>query len=570
MSARSKKIMDMAMKIRTDDNSIYPDTSDKSSCGEEKIDLNEALKYDVLIDMRTLYSSNCDNLPQETNTPAESMDDNGNQIQSDYFFSQENDQNLYDGLVDFAFDNSISSHSESFHINESTCTNIQELICWNQDREKTEALRDCDKPIVDYSDTSDTSAICEDDLLTETQLRTDYRSDQLQTPTDTLMTVPSPGSNHSDIEENMSQYDDSSDSSRFNSSTSSNEEPFEGKKRRKAPNKSQMNKKRRTSGRKYLDYKNELLEKKKVLPNPCRGKNCVNHCNTFREEERTNLFSLFWKLESFTEKRSYINGCVNVVPVKRKRAHESSRHSLTYQYFFMKNEVQKRVCLQFYLKTLNISQKLVRIAIRGKIQENLDKRGQTEPRHKLTPEQMDEFHNFIKSLPKVPSHYCRNSSSKLYLPADIKNMSNLHRMYSNKIREKNSTPLKISSFKKFFKRDYNIGIHVPRKDKCSQCVRFENMLDSDKTEKDREEFLKHQKDKDRAKELFLSEQNRSSQHGYLVVSFDLQKVLATPKGASMLYGFSRKYAVYNFTVYESKTKNGYCYLWGEKDGKWGK
>lgn len=31
----------------------------------------------------------------------------------------------------------------------------------------------------------------------------------------------------------------------------------------------------------------------------------------------------------------------------------------------------------------------------------------------------------------------------------------------------------------------------------------------------------------------------------------------------------RKLAVYNFTIHESATKNGYCYLWDETEGKWG-
>lgn len=34
----------------------------------------------------------------------------------------------------------------------------------------------------------------------------------------------------------------------------------------------------------------------------------------------------------------------------------------------------------------------------------------------------------------------------------------------------------------------------------------------------------------------------------------------------MLLYYSRKYAVYCFTVYESITQNGYCYIWGESDG----
>nr|CAI5822717.1 unnamed protein product [Callosobruchus analis] len=130
-------------------------------------------------------------------------------------------------------------------------------------------------------------------------------------------------------------------------------------------------------------------------------------------------------------------------------------------------------------------------------------------------------------------------------------------------------PLGISIFKRYFKRDYNIGIHVPRKDKCIHCERFKNIPDNKKTDEDRNNYSIHQKDKNDAKELFLAEQSRSSDNGFIVVSFDLQKVLGTPQGPSMTFGFSRKYAVYNFTIYESKTQNGYCYIWGEKDGKRG-
>ncbi|KAF2888596.1 hypothetical protein ILUMI_17577 [Ignelater luminosus] len=142
-------------------------------------------------------------------------------------------------------------------------------------------------------------------------------------------------------------------------------------------------------------------------------------------------------------------------------------------------------------------------------------------------------------------------------------------MYYLRLQEISSIPLKISSFKKYFKKEYNIGIHVPRKDKCSLCARFENIPESERTEKNRADFIKHQNDKDIAKQVFLVEQIRSSKDEFIVVSFDLQKVLATTHGTRMLFGFSRKYAVYNFTVYESKSQNGFCYIWGEKDGKRG-
>lgn len=55
----------------------------------------------------------------------------------------------------------------------------------------------------------------------------------------------------------------------------------------------------------------------------------------------------------------------------------------------------------------------------------------------------------------------------------------------------------------------------------------------------------------------------------LTTSFDMQKVLNTPHGESMLLYYSRKYAMYNLTFYESGTRNVACYLWGESEGKRG-
>lgn len=45
-------------------------------------------------------------------------------------------------------------------------------------------------------------------------------------------------------------------------------------------------------------------------------------------------------------------------------------------------------------------------------------------------------------------------------------------------------------------------------------------------------------------------------------------MLNTPHGDSMLLYYSRKYAVYNLTFYESVTQNVFCFTWGETDAKW--
>ncbi|KAH1021727.1 hypothetical protein HUJ04_011211 [Dendroctonus ponderosae] len=202
---------------------------------------------------------------------------------------------------------------------------------------------------------------------------------------------------------------------------------------------------------------------------------------------------------STEKKRSFINGCVNVVPVKRKRTqHDDSRRALTYQYFLAKNDVQLRVCLQFFQATLNTCEVCMNPGIR---------------------QRWNKWKNF-----------------------DL-------------------------IFNRYLQCPRIIVDHNHKNFICQQ--KYKNIPEDKRTDNDRNVYLNHQKEKDEAKRLFLSDQSLCLEDNTLVVSFDLQKVLGTPHGQNMLYGFSRKYAVYNFTIYESKTKNAFCYVWEEKDGKRG-
>ena len=65
------------------------------------------------------------------------------------------------------------------------------------------------------------------------------------------------------------------------------------------------------------------------------------------------------------------------------------------------------------------------------------------------------------------------------------------------------------------------------------------------------------------------QQLRTENSDVLCTSFDLQKVLSTPHGDSVLLFYARKYSVDNFSIYESCTRRGFCYVWGEADAKRG-
>ncbi|CAI6353219.1 unnamed protein product [Macrosiphum euphorbiae] len=67
--------------------------------------------------------------------------------------------------------------------------------------------------------------------------------------------------------------------------------------------------------------------------------------------------------------------------------------------------------------------------------------------------------------------------------------------------------------------------------------------------------------------MFLFEQEISrANRNFICVSFDLQKLLNTPQEQNMNLYYSRKYSMFNLTIYESGSHNALAYLWGETTG----
>ncbi|KAL4704008.1 hypothetical protein ACJJTC_018048 [Scirpophaga incertulas] len=175
--------------------------------------------------------------------------------------------------------------------------------------------------------------------------------------------------------------------------------------------------------------------------------------------------------------------------------------------------------------------------------------------------------NFLKALPAVPSHYCRKSSSRVYLPSEFKNLSNLYQIYKKSYLERGIDIVSERVLRSIFNERFNIGFHVPRKDKCVKCLTFGQNKDKPEIEEQRKQ---HEKEKIESYERFKAHQNiHKTDPSTLCASFDLQKVLNTPYGESMLLFYSRKLAVYNFCVYESGTRKVYTFYWDEANGKRG-
>uniref|UniRef100_A0A6P7FAA9 Uncharacterized protein LOC114326298 n=1 Tax=Diabrotica virgifera virgifera TaxID=50390 RepID=A0A6P7FAA9_DIAVI len=339
--------------------------------------------------------------------------------------------------------------------------------------------------------------------------------------------------------------------------------------KKKRPNKASERQQLYRSGKKYKKKNGIEVPAKEIGPNPCQLKKCTNRCDDISEERRLNIFNYFWSL-SPQRRRDWLVSMSKKESVKRKRVKHESRKSNTFLYFINEGEGQRQVCLKFLLSTLNVSQRYVYYthtlsnACYGLGKE--DMRGKTIPPNKTKDEVLNSLRDFITSLPAVPSHYARKDSTKLYLPNEFKNITNLYNLYKKREIERGIDVVSERLFRKIFTEEFNIGIHIPKKDKCVKCVGFENNPRPETVVEKHE----HDKEKVESKKRFeyhqkIHEKNRS----VLCVSFDLQKVLNTPYGESMLLYYSRKLAVYNFTFYESTTRKGHCYYWNESLGKRG-
>lgn len=332
---------------------------------------------------------------------------------------------------------------------------------------------------------------------------------------------------------------------------------------------------KRKKTRKHVTKKaeNNFGKGRTVNDIPCKTR-CQHQCaENFTAIERHEIHEFYWGLGSYERQRNWLLTCVENVPIRRRvQTASESRRQNTFKYFINWNDRRLEVCQQFLLSTLDVSQMTLRYAVCNAVQKSAkpDGRGKHVPHNKTTDEVKQEVHKFIKKLPAVPSHYCRNKSARKYLPNELRNLSFLYRiLLQHQAAEESNIKPSLRVFRDIFQKDFNLGFHQPKKDKCRTCECRKDKAFRE-TEVSKIAFEKHLQMKEQSKEAFLADQKKHLlDESYICASFDLQKVLNTPHGDNLLLYYSRKYSYYNETVYESGTRNGFCYLWGETDGNRG-
>ena len=312
-------------------------------------------------------------------------------------------------------------------------------------------------------------------------------------------------------------------------------------------------------------YKQSVTKIPRMLAPPCGCKlsksGKILKCALFTEENRKEIFKNFWSNMSWDERKVFVANNVEQVTKKRKRTDaETSRRSMSYTYYLKLDDCRSRVCKEMFLATLNLGEWSVKSWL-----QNSSEGMSTASKNRRRPQkpESDEhkgISEFLQSLPKLESHYCRASTSKLYLEPMWQSHSALYKEYVANCRRSNKRAMSRSIFSSVFE-NMNLSLYSPKKDQCDICVmhKLGHLSDVD--------YQAHQLKKEEARaEKTRDKDDASRDITKLVFTMDLQAVLLAPKLKASASFYKTKLAVHNFTLYNLATKSSTCYVWHEGEG----
>lgn len=219
-----------------------------------------------------------------------------------------------------------------------------------------------------------------------------------------------------------------------------------------------------------LKYKFNNERKGKELKDRCNCKNGRNFkCDKITDLDRNKLFTNFWKnIDSRETKRSVIVSLVDRSKPDCRRTNtdiESTPKNVTFHYHLQVGDDRIRVCKKMFLNTFCLGEKSVRSwVLKGVLhlpvpQENNP--DDPEPNNVLSAdveqskkdaEKRYGIRQFLNSLSKMESHYCRARTSKEYLEPYLETKSQLYKEYSRLCSQRNTDPASRALFTKFVLR----------------------------------------------------------------------------------------------------------------------
>lgn len=142
----------------------------------------------------------------------------------------------------------------------------------------------------------------------------------------------------------------------------------------------------------------------------------------------------------------------------------------------------------------------------------------------LNETKINQIKTFLAAVPKVPSHYCRQSTSRVYVDVDYKSWMNLYVTFEQFFIDNRIPPKEKPTYKCFLNvvHEQNLGIYQPKKDQCDLCYAYKNKNIQE------EEYQTHIRSKDRARKEKDLDKKKYKNGEVHMVTVDLQAVQTIP------------------------------------------
>lgn len=287
-------------------------------------------------------------------------------------------------------------------------------------------------------------------------------------------------------------------------------------------------------------------------------------CGALSKKQRVATFRYYWSLDTWDAKKAYLKNLVRLRPIKRRRQATQSQRSANLvkeQGFdcFLPNENNNliRVCKNFMLRTLVMSNETLNTWIK-QLHESKSGSPSTENKPRDPSSKSASVREWLGLLPKVPSHYCRASTSRIYVEDSFRNKTHMFEVYKKWSQENERETAKRKLFTSILEAE-KISVFKPRKDQCDTCTSFkEGNLTL-------EEYEVHKAKKEEAYQAKTNAQSLCSSE-VSVVTMDVQSVLLSPKLQVSVQYYKQKLQIHNYTLYCSNDKDVHLYVWHEGDG----
>lgn len=204
-------------------------------------------------------------------------------------------------------------------------------------------------------------------------------------------------------------------------------------------------------------------------------KSKLRKCSMITKIIQEKIFNKFWSNMNWDQRKVFISSQVTWQPTKRRTTGERiSRRSGTLVYHLSIGHENVQVCRQLFMNTLAIGYKTIQSWVKDSEFNMHDSQSTTSKRRKVKGQDpaREFIESFLTSIPKLPSHYSRMRSSKLYLEPIIETKAQLYNMYKERCEQENKTIFSRKTFLEIF-HSKNLAIYMPKKDKCDKCCQYE-------------------------------------------------------------------------------------------------